>query len=91
VQLVEKTRSHPDLQLGVSPRGSQALLRAAQVLAVFRGRDYVLPDDIKALVKPLFGHRILLRNHVRAGSGLTEQILDKLAADTPVPAESEIL
>ncbi len=91
IQLVEKTRSHPDLLLGVSPRGSQAMLKAAQVLAILRGRDYVLPDDIKVLMKPLFGHRILLRNHVRAASGLAEQILDRIAADTPVPAESGIL
>ena len=49
LELVERTRSHADAAVGVSPRGSQALLRAAQAHAILRGRDYVSPDDIKAL------------------------------------------
>ncbi len=56
--IVEKTRSHESLALGVSPRGAQALYRAAQALALLEGRDYVIPDDVKRLVIPVFAHRV---------------------------------
>ncbi|HLJ45559.1 MAG TPA: MoxR family ATPase [Bryobacteraceae bacterium] len=56
--IVEKTRTHESLALGVSPRGAQALYRAAQALALLEGRDYVVPDDVKRLVIPVFAHRI---------------------------------
>ena len=58
--IVEKTRAHESLALGVSPRGAQALYRAAQALAMVEGRDYVIPDDIKRLVIPVFAHRIVV-------------------------------
>jgi len=56
--IVERTRSHEALALGVSPRGAQALYRAAQALALLEGRDYAIPDDVKRLVIPVFAHRI---------------------------------
>ncbi|MNH93834.1 ATPase family [compost metagenome] len=86
--LVDKTRSHPDITLGVSPRGSRAMLKAAQVYAILRGRDYVLPDDIKALAKPIFAHRILTRTRVRSQDHQAEAILDTILAQTPVPTEA---
>jgi len=52
--IVEKTRNHESLALGVSPRGSQALYRAVQALALLEGRDYAIPDDVKRLATPLF-------------------------------------
>ncbi|HBG75421.1 MAG TPA: magnesium chelatase, partial [Clostridiales bacterium] len=61
----ERTREHPDLILGVSPRGSQALLKCVQVHAILNGREYVSPDDVKAMVKPVLAHRIILRNTSR--------------------------
>jgi MoxR-like ATPase len=61
VRLVQATREHHDLALGASPRGSLALFKTAQALAALRGRDYVLPDDIKPLVRPALAHRLIVR------------------------------
>jgi MoxR-like ATPase len=60
VRLVRATRDHPDLQLGASPRASVALYRAAQASAFLAGRDFVLPDDVAALVRPVLTHRLML-------------------------------
>ena len=60
IAIAEATRRHPDIALGVSPRGTQALLRASQARAAIRNRDYVLPDDIKALALPVLSHRLVL-------------------------------
>jgi MoxR-like ATPase len=60
VRLVQHTRVHPAVLLGASPRASLALMRCAKVAALLRGRAHVLPDDIRALVPPIFGHRIIL-------------------------------
>ncbi len=61
VQIAEETRRHPDVVLGVSPRGTQALLKTVQVHAILAGRDFVTPDDVKAMAGPVFGHRIMLK------------------------------
>lgn len=87
VEIAEKTRTHPELALGASPRGTQALLRSVQALAAIRGRDYVLPDDIKRLAVPVLAHRLVPRNRMRGASGGPEQILERILADTAVPAE----
>ncbi|GAA3403072.1 MoxR family ATPase [Paenibacillus hodogayensis] len=87
VQLVEKTRSHADVALGVSPRGSQSLLKAVQVRAILQGREYVLPDDIKAMAKPVLAHRLLLRHATRLKEHAAEAVLDQLLRELPVPAE----
>jgi MoxR-like ATPase len=60
VRLVRATREHPDLQLGASPRASVALYRAAQAAAFLAGRDFVLPDDVAALVGPVLTHRLVV-------------------------------
>lgn len=60
VELVRKTRQHEDTYLGASPRGSLGLLRASQARAILKGRDYVIPDDVKALAPAVLGHRIIL-------------------------------
>lgn len=65
--IVEKTRTHEALSLGVSPRGAQALFRASQALAMLEARDYVIPDDVKRLAAPVFGHRIVVRSRTAAG------------------------
>ena len=62
--IVEKTRSHEALSLGVSPRGAQALYRAAQALAVVEGRGYVIPDDVKRLAVPVCAHRVVVNSRV---------------------------
>lgn len=88
VQLVERTRSHPDVALGASPRGSQSLLKAVQVYAILQGRDYVLPDDIKAMAKPVLAHRLLLKHATRIKANAEEVIIDQLLQELPVPAET---
>lgn len=90
VAIVEKTRTHPEAAAGVSPRGSQALLRASQVYAVLQGRDYVVPDDIKAMAAPVLAHRIILRNAMRQKDGMAERIVAQVLAETAVPAEEPV-
>jgi MoxR-like ATPase len=91
MDIVERTRKHPDLILGVSPRGSQALLKCVQVHAILNGRDYVTPDDVKAMVKPVLAHRIILKNTSRLKENYNEQILDQILNTTPVPAEDKLI
>ena len=87
VRIAEQTRRDGDVVLGVSPRGTQALLRASQVKAILQGRDYVTPDDVKAMVKPVFGHRIILRAGSRVKKGQSYEVLDRILSNTEVPAE----
>jgi MoxR-like ATPase len=61
LKIVSRTRTHPDLALGASPRGSLALYKASQALAALKNRDYVIPDDIKQLISPVLGHRLILK------------------------------
>src|SRR5690606_16555874 len=65
VELSHTTRAHKDIRIGASPRASFALMRGAQALALLRGRSYVIPDDVKALVLPIFAHRIRFEQHSR--------------------------
>ncbi|MDR6885335.1 MoxR family ATPase [Bacillus sp. 3255] len=90
VQLAEATRTHADAALGVSPRGIRALMKSAQVLAALRGRDYVLPDDIKALAQPVWAHRILLRTRSRQQDQQVQALLAGVLAATPVPTEVKL-
>jgi MoxR-like ATPase len=87
VDLVRATRDHESLRFGSSPRGSLGLMRAGQAMAVLKGRDYVLPDDIKALALPLLAHRLLLNEEERlTGRGaeyFIECILDRTAVAIP--------
>ncbi|MDF2815992.1 MAG: ATPase associated with various cellular 3 [Paenibacillus sp.] len=90
--LIERTRNHPDIVMGVSPRGSQALLRATQVYAILQGRDYVVPDDVKAMAKPVLAHRLILRASTRnKANNPSEAILDHLLSELTVPAEDRLL
>jgi MoxR-like ATPase len=70
--IVARTRAHESLSLGVSPRGSQALYRAAQALALAEGRDYAIPDDVKRLAVPLFAHRVVINSRVALAQRSTE-------------------
>lgn len=88
IQLTEATRQHPELSLGVSPRGAQALLKASQAWAALHGRDFVLPDDIKVLAEPVLAHRLIFRNRIRQQEGLAERIIQELLNQTEVPTEN---
>lgn len=87
LQLVERTRSHSEVAIGVSPRGSQALLKAAQVAALLQGRDFVTPDDVKRMAKPVLAHRILVKGTLRTRGEAAEAIVDAIVKEAPVPAE----
>lgn len=85
VELNRRTRQHPDVYLGASLRGSLTLFRAGQALAALRGRDYVLPDDIKALAEPGLAHRIILSPAARLRDLSTEQVVADILDNLPVP------
>ena len=83
--MVAMTRSHPALQLGASPRGSIALLKAAQACALLSGRDYVLPDDIRRMALPVLSHRLILTPEARMKGISAQQVLSQLLETVPVP------
>jgi MoxR-like ATPase len=87
--IVERTRNHEGLALGVSPRGAQALYRATQAYAVLESRGYVLPDDVKALAIPVLAHRVSPSSRSalarRNGSGVAESILQEILNQVEVP------
>ncbi|GIW71327.1 MAG: magnesium chelatase [Planctomycetota bacterium] len=83
--LVHATRASPRLEVGVSPRGSLALRRAAQALALLLGRDYVVPDDVKRLAVPVMAHRVLVRGHHGAGSAEGAEAVRAIVEAIEVP------
>ena len=87
VAIVEKTRTLPQAQLGVSPRGLLALLRAVQALAWIRGRDYATPDDVKRLAVPVLAHRVIVRG-LYGQTKPAETLIEDVLAETPVPTEA---
>lgn len=85
VTIANATRNHNSIYLGASPRGSLALFRTSQALAAMRGRSYVIPDDIKILVKPTLAHRIIVTPAARVRAVTSSAILDEILQSTPVP------
>jgi MoxR-like ATPase len=85
VLLAEATRSHEDVYLGVSPRGSLALFHAARALAGLRGRDYVLPDDVKELAVPALAHRLIVSPAARMKNIDGRDVVEDLLQLVPVP------
>ncbi|HPD30988.1 MAG TPA: MoxR family ATPase [Phycisphaerae bacterium] len=86
LDLLEITREHEHLELGVSPRGTLAFIRAAQAAAMLAGRDYVIPDDIKSLFIPVCAHRIATKSFVHEGHTISaEQILTEILRTVTVP------
>jgi MoxR-like ATPase len=85
VTLVQQTRHHPDLKLGASPRGSLALFHAAQAWAATHGRDYVTPDDVKAIAIASLSHRLISRVWTEADSASMRAVVSSILASTAVP------
>jgi MoxR-like ATPase len=85
VDLCRATRSSPAVRLGVSPRGATALMAASRAWAWLSGRDYVLPDDVKALARPTLRHRIGLRAEAELEGATADGVLDSVLASVPVP------
>ena len=85
IEAVNRTRNHPEIDLGISPRGTVALFRASQALALVADRNFVVPDDVKRAIFPVFGHRLILaRNSVKGKKGTTE-VLEGILEDLTVP------
>jgi MoxR-like ATPase len=86
--VVERTRTHESLAMGVSPRGAQALFRATQGLAAVEGRDYATPDDVKRLVLPVFAHRVVVNTRVlpaQRPAEAAERVLTEILTLVDVP------
>jgi MoxR-like ATPase len=85
VRVARSTRENPAVALGVSPRGTLALFRTSQALAAIRGRDFVIPDDVKALVPHVLIHRIHISPQIRLRGRTPEQVVSDLVDEVPVP------
>lgn len=85
LQLVTITRGHEHLNLGASPRASLALFRASQALAAIRGRNFVLPDDVKIIAPPVMTHRVILKPESRMRRITAEDVIKNLMAEIAVP------
>ncbi len=85
VDLVDTTRSHPELYLGASPRGSLALFRTAQTRAAVEGRDFALPDDVKAMAIPALAHRLIVGSAARIREVDARDIVQELVDRIPAP------
>ncbi|MFN8630209.1 MAG: MoxR family ATPase [Chloroflexota bacterium] len=84
VRLVAATRAHPDVYLGASPRGSIALYRASQALAGLLGREYVIPDDVKALAEPALAHRVIIKTASTIHDVSSAHVIRELLDSTPI-------
>jgi len=84
VRLIQTTRQSPDLALGASPRGSLALFKTSQALAALRGRDFVLPDDVKSLALPTLVHRLIVRPESALRGYTAERVMAGLLQETPL-------
>ena len=89
VDLVESTRHHSDMYLGASPRASIMILRAARAMAASEERDFVIPDDVKALAIPVLAHRVIVTADAVMSGRSAEVILRELLADVPVPVAED--
>lgn len=87
--IVRATRNHSSLRLGASPRGSLGLMRSGQALAALRGRQYVLPDDIKSLVLPVLAHRLIVKEEDRLRGETPEHFLEEIIHQIPILVPTE--
>jgi MoxR-like ATPase len=85
VDTVEATRQDPDLLLGASPRATLFLQRTARTRAAVEGRHYVTPDDVKAVLRPVLTHRMILRPEAQMRGASVEEIIQGIAHGVPVP------
>lgn len=86
VSIVEATREHPDLRLGASPRASLHLMRASRVEAALAGRDYVIPEDVRALAAEVLSHRVLPTVEAQVARRDPAAIITSVLASVPTPA-----
>jgi len=86
LELVRATRDHPDIRHGASPRGSQALLQVAKAMAAIRGRDYVLGDDVKAMVEPVLRHRLVMTTDAELSGVTPVDVLSDITSSVTPPS-----
>jgi MoxR-like ATPase len=89
VEITEATRSHPDVYLGASPRASLYLLKSSRAMAASRGRDYVVPDDIKDIAMFVLAHRVILSPEAQMRGSDAEDVLNGLFGRVPIPARGQ--
>lgn len=89
IDLVVMTRNHPSIYLGVSPRGSIALMKAAKAYAYIQGRDYVLPDDVKYLAEYVLSHRIILTSEANYQGVAREEIIASIVQNINIPIQRD--
>ena len=87
VSVTRKTREHESLSLGASPRAGLGLYKASQAAAAMDGRDFVTPDDVKAVAVRVLSHRLVLTSNARLRGRTTTQIVEQVLSSTPVPIE----
>ncbi len=85
VAIVGRTREHPDLDLGASPRGSIALMRCSQAVAAIAGRDYVQPDDIKRVAVPALAHRVIVKSEQSIHGLRARRVIEEILHGIPAP------
>jgi MoxR-like ATPase len=88
IAITRATRSHAGIELGASPRASLGLHLASQALAAVRGRDYVIPDDVKYLAVPALAHRLMTKTETRLRGQSSEVVIHDILAQVPVPVEA---
>ncbi|WP_117169898.1 AAA family ATPase [Paraliobacillus sediminis] len=86
--IVEETRHHQEVLIGISPRGSQALLRAVQAYATIKGREHVIPDDIKMMAKSVLSHRLVLKTMASRSLNGADLVIENIFERIAVPTES---
>jgi MoxR-like ATPase len=89
MQIVHDTRSHEDVALGGSPRASLAMFRCSQAMAALRGRNYVLPDDVKRVAGPVLTHRVIVRPESRLRKVTAAKLVEEIVAEIAVPIMAE--
>ncbi len=87
IDILDSLRHHPDLSLGPSPRGGIALFKGSRALAFIRGRDFVIPDDVKGLLIPALCHRLRISAEAEMENITPEAIINKIATEVPIPRE----
>jgi len=85
VEIVRGTRTHQDVEIGASPRGSLAIMKLSKAKAWLNGRRYVIPDDVKAIAVPALSHRLILKPEQWLRGGKTAAIVDEILRKVPVP------
>ena len=89
ISIVNETRSHRDIQLGVSPRGSIALMETARALAGIRGRRFVIPDDVKETACDILSHRIIIKPEARLMRRTNRDVINEIVESLPIPINNE--